>query len=68
MYPREATSPNLYPYVWSEFGGKWVLFQSILEQEGYANMGMLIFLVILQYGYNIQYSDEATALYIISDT
>ena len=25
--PGEATSSNLYPYVWLEFGGKWVLFQ-----------------------------------------
>ena len=37
---REATSPNLYPYVWLKFGGKLVFFQSILKQEGYVNMGM----------------------------
>ena len=40
VYPTEATSPNLYPYVWLKFGGKWVFFQSMLEQEGYVNIGM----------------------------
>ena len=37
---RGATCPNLYPYVWSEYGGKWVLFQFRMEQEGYTHMGM----------------------------
>ena len=31
---REATSPNPYLYVWLEFGGDWVIFQSRLDQEG----------------------------------
>ena len=35
VMPGEATSPNLYPYVWLKFGGKWVPFQSRVEQEGY---------------------------------
>ena len=38
--PGEATSPNLYMYVWLKFGGKWVPFQSKVEQEGYTEMGM----------------------------
>ena len=38
--PGEATSPNLYPYVWLKFGGKWVPFQSKVEQEGYTELGM----------------------------
>ena len=40
IQPREVTSPNLYLYVWFKFGEKWVPFQFILEQEGYADMGM----------------------------
>ena len=36
--PGEATSPNPYLYVRLDFGGKWVIFQSRLEQEGYPHM------------------------------
>ena len=34
------TSLNLYLYEWLEVGGECVPFQSMLEQEGYANMGV----------------------------
>ena len=33
-----ATSANLYPYVWLDFGGNWVHFQSKGEQTGYTEM------------------------------
>ena len=56
--------PNPYPYVWLKFGGKWVLFQSKLEQEGYAHMGMFF----SNMG-TLFCSHEATALtYHVSDT
>ena len=62
VYPWEATSTKLYPYVCLKFGGKWV-FQSILEQEGYVNIGMFF----------MSFSDVGTTLSLqhvdsISDT
>ena len=49
--------------MWLEFGWNWVLFQSILEQEGYANMGMFL-MSFSNMGaiFSIQH------VYIISDT
>ena len=40
MRPGEATSSNIYPYVWLKFGGKLVFFQFRVEQEGYTEIGM----------------------------
>ena len=33
-----AKSPYPYPHAWLEFGGKWAIFQLLLEQEGYPHM------------------------------
>ena len=58
VMPGEATPPNLYPYVWLKFGGKWVPFSSKVEQEGYNEV---FFGLFSNMGTIFEYSYEATA-------